>query len=309
VQLSAAAAAAGLAQPAPPPVLDTHVHLFDTTRPQGVPWPPASNTKLYQPALPARLRRIAAPLGVVGAIEVECSPWLEDNQWVLDVAADDPYIVGMIGNLEPADPGFPKHLARFRRNPLFLGIRYGNLWGRDLGAQLAKPDFVAGIRMLAEANLTLDSANPNPALLAALLRLTDRVPELRLVIDHLPQMPLPAGAAPRREVEAAIREFGKRPRVYLKVSEVLRRVEGAIPEDIEFYRARLDEFWEIFGEDRVVYGSDWPNSDNWLPYEAGLRLLRAYVADKPAAVAEKLFWKNSLAAYRWNKRDPAQPGE
>jgi predicted TIM-barrel fold metal-dependent hydrolase len=307
VQLSAAAAAAGLAQPASPPVLDTHVHLFDTTRPQGVPWPPASNAQLYQPALPARLRRIAAPLGVAGAIEVECSPWLEDNQWVLDVAADDPYIVGMIGNLEPAHPDFPKHLERFRRNPLFLGIRYGNLWGRDLGAQLAKPDFVAGIRLLAEANLTLDSANPNPALLEALLRLTDRVPELRLVIDHLPQMPMPADAVPRRAVEAAIREFGKRPRVYLKISEVLRRVEGAIPEDVEFYRARLDEFWEIFGEDRVVYGSDWPNSDNWLPYAAGLRLLRAYVADKPAAVAEKLFWKNSVAAYRWKPRDPSQP--
>lgn len=44
---------------------------------------------LYRPALPLRYRQLAAPLGVSGAIEVECSSWLEDNQWVLDVAAQD----------------------------------------------------------------------------------------------------------------------------------------------------------------------------------------------------------------------------
>ena len=110
------------------PIIDTHIHLFDTNRPQGVPWPDKNNAVLYQPALPDRYRKLAAPLGVVGAIEVEASPWLEDNQWVLDVIAKDPMIVGTIGNLEPGKPEFGKHLERFHRNPLFLGIRYGNLW-------------------------------------------------------------------------------------------------------------------------------------------------------------------------------------
>ena len=98
-------------------------------------------------ALPARYRSIAEPLGIRGAIEVECSPWLEDNQWVLDVAAGDKIIVGTVGDLEPGKPEFGKQLERFHRNPLFRGIRYGNLWNRDLGVEVAKPEFVAGLEI------------------------------------------------------------------------------------------------------------------------------------------------------------------
>jgi predicted TIM-barrel fold metal-dependent hydrolase len=77
---------------------------------------------------------------------------------------------------------------------------------------------------------------------------------------------------------------------------------------LNFYRDRLDELFGIFGEDRVMYGSDWPNSDQWLPYEVELRLVSEYFTGKGRAVAEKYFWENSLAAYRWIKRDASQPG-
>src|SRR5260370_6009183 len=94
--------AAGFAMAQAPaiPIIDTHIHLFDPTRPQGVPWPPKDNAVLYHTALPDRYRTIAVPLGITGAIEVECSPWLEDNQWVLDVAAKDKSVLGMVGDLE-----------------------------------------------------------------------------------------------------------------------------------------------------------------------------------------------------------------
>src|SRR6476660_2699055 len=133
------------AQAAAIPIIDTHIHLFDPSRPQGVPWPPKGNAVLYKTALPARYRKIAGPLGIVGAIEVEASPWLEDNQWVLDVAAKDTIIVGTVGNLEPGKPDFRKQLDRLHRNPLFRGIRYGNLWNRKLSAELGKPAFVADL--------------------------------------------------------------------------------------------------------------------------------------------------------------------
>src|SRR5438128_7309573 len=139
-----AAAAAGpvgtaLAQGAPIPIIDTHIHLYDPTRPQGVPYPNKNNPLVYMPTLPERYRKVAAPLGVVGAIEVEASPWIEDNLWVLEVSEKEPFMVGMIGNLEPGKPEFREYLERYHRNPLFLGIRYGNLWGRSLAAELPKP--------------------------------------------------------------------------------------------------------------------------------------------------------------------------
>lgn len=290
------------------PIIDTHIHLFDPRRPQGVPWPPKDDAVLYHPALPGRYREVTKGLGIVGAIEVECSPWLEDNQWVLDVAATDTIVVGTVGDLEPGKPDFRTQLERFHRNPLFLGIRYGNLWGRSLSEELSKPEFVTGLRELAATGLELDTANPDPVLIAALVRLTDQVPNLRVVIDHLPQLEPPAEPQARAALEADLRELGKRPQVYVKVSEVLHRVGGEVHHDLNFYRPRLDEFWDIFGEDRLIYGSDWPNSDHSAPLPQELSVVRAYFTGKGRAAAEKFFWKNSVAAYRWIKRDPSQPG-
>ncbi len=270
------------------PIIDTHIHLFDPTRPQGVPWPPKDNPILYKPALPARYAKLAEPFGVVGAIEIEASPWLEDNQWVLDIAARNPIIVGTIGDLEPGKPDFGKHLDRFQENPLFRGIRYGNLWGRDLGARLAEPAFIADLKLLADASLALDTANPDPALIAAVVHLTDRVPDLRVIVDHLPNLKPPSG----------FRELGARPRVYAKVSEVLQT---------ENRKAVLDQLWDVFGENRLLYGSDWPNSDPFGTYAQVLSAVREYFTAKGRAAAENYFWKNSVAAYRWVKRDAAQP--
>ena len=296
-----AAAAGAVASAATPeiPVIDTHIHLFDPRRPGGIPWPNKDNPLMYQPALPPRYRKLAVPLGIRGAIEVECSPLVEDNQWVLDLAAKDTILVGTVGNLEPGKPEFPKQLERFQRNPLFRGIRYGNLWNRDFAAESARPEFVAGLKLLAAAGLVLDTANPNDDLLRIVLRVSDRVPELRIVIDHLPQ--------PTLVGEGDLRELARRPQIYVKLSAVLRRVEGRVPVDLPFYRDRLDQLTGIFGEDRVLYGSDWPNSDQWAPYPKVFGLVSEYFAGKSRAVAEKYFWKNSLAAYRWVKREPRQP--
>ena len=280
------------------PIIDTHIHLFDPRRPQGVPWPPKENPILYKPALPARYASIAEPLGIVGAIEIEASPWLEDNQWVLDIAARSPIIVGTVGDLEPGKPEFRKQFERFHKNPLFRGIRYGHLWGRDLGARLSAPAFVADLKILADAGLVLDTANPTPALIRDVLRLTDRVPTLRIIIDHLPHLqPLPSDA----------NELSKRPQIYVKVSEVLQRVNGRVVFDPNYYRPVLDHFWDLFGEDRLLYGSDWPNSDPWGTYAQVLGVVRPYFLSKGRAAAEKFFCRNSVAAYGWIKRTEKQP--
>jgi len=280
------------------PIIDTHIHLFDISRPEGVPWPDKKDSVLYKSALPTRYRKVTQGLGIVGAIEIECSPWLKDNQWVLDIAAGDSMIVGTIGDLDPVDAQFAKQLEQFRRNPLFRGIRYGNLWDRDLGAALAKPKFIEGIKALAEAGLVLDTANPTPALVQDIIHLTDRVPSLRVIMDHLPGMD-PA--------TADLRELSKRPQVYVKVSGVLRRVEGRVPLETNFYRDRLDAMWNLFGAARLIYGSDWPNSDQWGTYPQVLAIVREYFNAKGPAIAEKYFWKNSIAAYHWIKRDAHQP--
>ena len=289
------------------PAIDTHIHLFDTRRPQGVPWPPKDDGVLYRRALPPRYRKITAGLGIVGAIEVECSPWFEDNQWVLDVAAQDSIIVGTVGNLDPGQADFGNRLEQLHRNPLLRGIRYGNLWGRSLADGVSKPQVLSNLNLLADAGLAVDTANPDPPLLAAVVRLTDQIPTLRVVIDHLPQLEPPRDVSARTALQASLLELAKRPQVYAKMSEVLHALGGHVRHDLDFYRSRLDEIWDFFGPDRLLYGSDWPNSDHSAPLWQELRVVREYMESKGAVVSEKFFWRNSIAAYHWIKRAASQP--
>lgn len=260
-------------------ILDAHIHLFDPTRSQGVPWP----GKSALPATSERLQAVATPWGVVGAIHVEASPWLEDNDWVLKTIEKDPFLVGMVGNLDPLDGQFGKRLERYGRHPKFLGIRYGNLWGRNLAQDVEKPRFLDAMLELARAGLTLDSANPNAELLAGLRRLSDAVPDLRIVIDHLPSFATPD--------VGVLRALAQRP-VYVKVSMFPQGSEGVATE-------RMALALETFGPERVIFGSDWPNSaGNWRTYAQAVQLVQPYFVAK----APGYFAANARAAYRLGSR-------
>ena len=292
------------AAPAFIPIIDTHIHLFDPTRPQGAPYSGPPGVPV-QPSLPPRYRALATPLGIVGAVKVEASPWVEDNLWVLEVAERDTIIVGVIGNLEPDKPEYGEMLSRYHKNRLFRGIRYGNLWGRDITKQADNPSFIDGLKLLAQADLVLDTANPRVDLLQAIVRITDKVPDLRVVLDHLPSLdPTPGN---QQAYDDALGELQKRPRVFVKLSAVIHRVNGQVVTDLSPYRDRLNHLVSVFGEDRIVFGSDWPNSDGVAPIDKVVGVVREFFQTQPPRIAEKYFWKNSLTAYNWIRRDPLQP--
>jgi len=105
------------------PIIDTHTHFYDPTRPQGVPWPLVTDHVLYKPHLPEHFCALTKKHGVVSTVVVEASSWIQDNQWILDLAKENPVIVGFIGNLELGKPEFAGHLKRFSANPISRGLR------------------------------------------------------------------------------------------------------------------------------------------------------------------------------------------
>lgn len=285
------------------PIIDTHVHLFDSRRPQGVPYAgsPEWARDMHGVALPSTYAHYAKPLNIVGAIELEASPWVEDNLWVLEQMQTDTRFVGTVGDLEPEKPDFPELFDRFRKNPMFLGIRCGNIWGRDVAKQIGDPKFIDGLRRVADADAVMDSANPTLGLLEAMIRINDKIPSLRIVIDHLPQLD------PKDEKAYAVllNEIHGRPNIHAKLSEIDHRSMKA--RGLAAHKARLDQLMAAFGEDRVVFGTDWPNSWGTATPAQIVALARAYFATRTRAAAEKFFWKNSLAVYKWKKRAADQP--
>jgi L-fuconolactonase len=292
---AAAALSAGAARAADPldgiPMVETTVHLYDPTRPQGAPYAP-------DPAgmSGAKYRSRAAP-GVVGAVAVECSPWIEDNLWLLEACAKDTVMLGCVGNLRPEAKDFGETLERYHKNPMYFGLRHGNLWGYNLSQQLADPAFVAGLKLLGQAGLVLDLANPDLELLQAAVRVNDAAPSLKVVVDHL------AGFYPTPEergaVQAVLAEYRKRPMIYGKLTAFgLGMPKDPPPLTLAANGERLEMLYAAFGEDRVIGGT---YSEQTIP------LFKAFLAPKGRGAAEKFFWKTSAQVYGWKPREAAQP--
>jgi L-fuconolactonase len=286
------------------PIIDTHVHLFDSRRPQGVPYAgsPEWAKDMKGVALPSTYDAYAKPLNIVGAIELEASPWVEDNLWVLEQMQTDTLFVGTVGDLEPEKPDFAELFDRFRKNPMFLGIRCGNIWDRDVSKQVDNPKFMDGLKRVADADMVMDTANPTIPLLQTMLHINDRLPALRIVLDHLPQL----DPDDEKAYAAVLKEIKGRPAIHAKLSEIDHRSMKA--RGLAAHKARLDQLMDTFGEDRVVFGTDWPNSWGTATPAEIVTVARAYFATRSRAAAEKYFWKNSLAVYKWKKRAANQPG-
>jgi predicted TIM-barrel fold metal-dependent hydrolase len=89
--------------------------------------------------------------------------------------------------------------------------------------------------------------------------------------------------------------------VFCKVSALVegtRKRNGDAPAAIEFYRPTLDALWQTFGEDRLIYGSNWPVSNHAAPYATLYEIPRRYLEQRSVGVAEKFFLRNALAAYK-----------
>ncbi len=273
-------------------IIDTHTHFYDPTRPEGVPWPNPNDEVLYRRVMPEDYKTLAVREGVSGTVVVEASKWLEDNQWILDLAAEEPFIVGFVGHIEPT-ADFETSLNRFSENPLFRGIRLG---GGHLQA-IGDRTFLASIEKLAAKELTLDLLI-NPEALLILPTLVEHTPKMHIVINHI------AGARiseqpPDPSWVSAIREVARYPNIYCKVSGLAEHT-GQIPAptDVAYYTPTVDVLWDAFGEDRLIYGSNWPVSERFAPYKVVQQIVNDYFSAKGDAVRAKFFWQNAKAAYQ-----------
>ena len=294
--LAATACRAETAAPRPTKIIDTHAHFYDPTRPQGVPWPSKDNALLYHTTLPKTYRAQPVPQRVDGVVVVEASTWVEDNQWILDMATHDPFIVGLVGNLPLGTPECAGHLKRFAAHPVFCGVRVRDGSFEQL---LGERAFINDLRDAAERGLSFDVHFPL-SWVAPSVRLAQLVPNLRLIVNHAADADV-TDREPRAEWQRLMEKLSAHPQVFMKVSglvEGTKRRKGDAPTDVDFYRPVLDILWKLFGADRLVYASNWPVSGYNAPLGRVQQIAMSYFAEKGQAVLDKVFWKNSQAAYR-----------
>jgi L-fuconolactonase len=285
-------------------LIDTHTHFYDPTRAQGVPWPPRNDKLLYRPVLPKDYRALPVPKPVTGTVVVEASPWLEDNQWVLDLAAHEPLIVGLVGNLPVGTQEFAGHLKRFAANKLFRGIR---LRDRKLEGTLDAPGFMSDLKLLVDHDLLLDLVGGGEILPFA-DRLGKELPKLRIIVDHLASVVVD-GKAPPADWVKDMGVLVRRPNIYCKLSGLVEgtgRSDGAAARDVEFYRPVLDAMRTMFGPERLIYASNWPVSERFAPLATVQGIVADYFKSYGRRTEEKVLSQSAKAAYRWVQREKAE---
>jgi L-fuconolactonase len=292
------------AQPGKRPIIDTHIHFWQVTRPGGVPWPTPAEGPIFRDVLPPEYKAVARPNGVVAAVVVEASGIVEDNQWILDLVRHDRFFPAFVGNLEIGAPTFAANLARFARDPRFVGIR-GYLSGPAEGITLS-PAQLASLRDLAGRGMTLDiisrgTKNPKDQVQA----LCTAVPDLRIIIDHLGGAKGPPPVDPTWEL--VIRRLADVcPNLYMKFSSFYDMyapgdVVFPSPTDLAAYKAHFDVLMTAFGSKRLIWGSNWPVITLHGTFEAQIAIAEEYLSPFGTGVRDKVMFKNALGFYRRHK--------
>ncbi|MEM9657271.1 MAG: amidohydrolase family protein, partial [Planctomycetota bacterium] len=236
-------------------IVDTHIHLYDVTRSEGVPWPPRSDQALYRPVLPKDFDEVARQHGITATVIVEASPWEGDNRWVLDLVRHDPdRYIGFVGNLPVGTPEFAEQLKELSQDERFVGIRIGT---RPRGPDYFTEATWRDLAMLAEMDQTLDVLMYDFSLREVAM-IAERLPNLRILVNHVAKAQID-GDQPDAEWVAGVKLAASRPNVYCKVSGLFQQShQTPAPTNLDFYASTLDVVTDAFGEDRLIYGSNWP---------------------------------------------------
>ena len=277
-------------------LIDTHIHLYDTTRDIPMRWPPNDVKVLYKPHLPAEYSRVAKGSGVTGVVIVEASDHLKDNDWVLDLVEVDDFYVALVGNVDVNRDDFETQIERLKKDRRFVGVRPRGADPIDYSDKRV----LENLRILARHDLSMDYLTNGGGIpgIQKIDRVARQIPDLRIVVNHCLGYNFD-GKPPSREWIAAVKHLAENKNVTCKISGLYQRsVPQPAPQDIAHYQSVLDVLWMNFGKKRLIYGSNWPVTKHTGSYESYLKLVDRFISAKGQDAREHYYWKNAAAAYR-----------
>lgn len=232
--------------------IDSHQHFWDRSK---VPyfWMPEDHPVLSRNYLPEDLWPIYEVNRFDGSVFVQAAHSDAETGWILQLAAREPRILGVVAWVDLQDPQVGHRLDLLQRDPKFVGVRHIVHDEPDVD-WLLRPAVVDGLRELSRRRIPYDLLLKPPHLPIA-WELMEKVPDLICVIDHIAKPLIAQGLVEPwdREME----RMASIPSMHVKLSGMITeaRVPGWKAEDLAPYiRFVLDKF----GPDRCMFGSDWP---------------------------------------------------
>jgi L-fuconolactonase len=272
--------------------IDAHQHFWRYS-PAEYGWIDARMSKIARDFLPADLAPELTRAGFDGCIAVQARSSLAETRFLLDLAREHAFVRGVVGWVDFTARDVAEVLARLAGEERLVGLRH--IVQAEPDDFLQRPDFQRGIGALASTALVYDVL-VYPRQLEAVRRFVAAFPDQPFVLDHLAKPDIAHAA--RDPWERQFRALGAFPNLACKLSGLVTEAAWNTwkPADFRFY---LDVALETFGEERLLFGSDWPvcllAARDW---QAVHELVLDWASALSPAARVKLFGANAARLYR-----------
>lgn len=273
--------------------VDSHHHLWRYD-PIQYSWIAPDQRVLQRDFLAGDLVPLLAASGLDAAIAVQALQTVDETRWLLEAAAAQPAIKGVVGWVPLIDPGVEAVIADLAANSVLKGVRHV-LQAEADDRYMLREDFNRGIAALRAHGLTYDILVYGRHLPHA-AAFVDRHPDQTFVLDHIAK-PRIRAAAFDHEWARDLRELATRPHVACKLSGVVTEVRDAdwTPALIAPY---LEAALDAFGADRLLFGTDWPVCLLRTSYARWVETVTTFVARLSASEQQAIMGGNAARTYR-----------
>jgi L-fuconolactonase len=276
---------------------DTHVHIWDFNRAEYA-WLEGNTSILNRTYSIEELETERFEIGIKKGILVQAANNFEDTDWMLHVAVNTDWIAGIVGWLPLIDPDATlKALQKkYGKENYFKGVRHLIHDERD-PEWLLQPEVINSLQILADHNIPYDIVGVLPEHIETALQVAAKVPELRMVFDHLNQPPI-ASKEQFGKWGELMKEAAQHKNCYAKISGLGTTAQkGAnwTADDIKPYVAFA---LQQFGTDRCFLGGDWPVSLLAGSYTSAWKNYLTVIDELlPVAERSKIYYHNAANFY------------
>ena len=280
--------------------IDTHQHFWHY-RPQDLPWIGEHMPTLRQDRLPADNQQAMQACGVDAVMAVQASSAPEETDFLLQLAAQDARIVGVVGWADLMAPDLALQLDTWSAHPALRGLRHILQDEPAIATLVGDAAFNRGVSLLQQRQLVYDVLVFGHQL-PAVLDFCAQHDAHWLVLDHVgkPAVRDWADAGVRQRWAASIQELAVMPHVVCKLSGLVTETDwphaAALQvADEEAIHDCFDQALDAFGPQRLMFGSDWPVCELASPYASVHGLAQTWATSRLSMDEQQAFWGGNAA--------------
>ena len=272
-------------------MIDSHQHFWQVGR-FDYPWMTSDLGVLYRDYLPDELAPILQRNGVKQTVLVQASNSVAESRWLLDLADANSFIAGVVGWVDLMSVEIDAQLDELCAHPKFKGVRH-LVESEPHEDWLALPAVLSGLRKLSARGLSYDLL-VHTRHLQYVPPVAERCPDLALVIDHMAKPPIARNEI--KEWSQALKPVARYSNVHCKLSGLVTEANWSSWQT-NGLRPYVEYALELFGADRMMFGSDYPVCLLAASYDRVLESFQELLGDDDR---DKIFCKNAARFYRLN---------